>query len=43
VVETVVRRDSANNLGDVVESLEKTFLVKIEDLFCNAFSDFIKS
>lgn len=34
VVERVVRPDCASNLGDVVVSLKKTFIIVIEGLFC---------
>ena len=34
VVETVVRSDCVSNLGDVVVSLKKTFIIVIEGLFC---------
>jgi hypothetical protein len=34
MVERVVRPDCAGNLGDVVVSLKKTFIIVIEGLFC---------
>ena len=34
MVETVVRSDCVSNLGDIVVSLKKTFIIVIEGLFC---------
>ena len=34
VVERVVRPECASNLGEVVVSLKKTFIIVIEGLFC---------
>ncbi|MGA8405116.1 MAG: hypothetical protein WB664_09895, partial [Nitrososphaeraceae archaeon] len=31
---TVVRSDCVSNLGDIVVSLKKTFIIVIEGLFC---------
>jgi hypothetical protein len=39
VVETVVRPGCASDLGDVLESLKKTFLIEIEGLFCTMSRD----
>jgi hypothetical protein len=39
VVETVVRPGCASDLGEVLESLKKTFLIEIEGLFCTMSRD----
>jgi hypothetical protein len=39
VVETVVRSDCVSNLGDVVVSLKKTFIIVIEGLFSTMSCD----